>query len=124
MALQQTKMIVKNPDPNLDTLFSALADPTRRAIVERLLADGEVNAGDLAAPFSISPPAISRHLKVLEEAGMIERRIDKQFRKIRVKTDALKPMENWIERQRHHWNAAFDRLDAAIAKDTPRTKKS
>lgn len=110
--------------PHLDTLFSALADPVRRAIVERLLADGETNAGDLAAPFDISQPAISRHLKVLEEAGMIERRIDKQFRRIRIKANALKPLESWIERQRRHWNAAFDRLDAAIAKDTPRKKKS
>ena len=110
--------------PDLDALFAALADPTRRAIVERLLAEGEVNAGDIAARFPISPPAVSRHLKVLEEAGLIERRIDKQFRRIRLRRDALKPVVHWIDRQRRHWNAALDRLEAALAQDTPPSKKS
>ena len=64
----------------LDSLFAALADPTRRAIVERLLAAGELSVGDVAAPFAISGPAITRHLQVLERAGLIERRIDRQWR--------------------------------------------
>lgn len=108
----------------LDNLFAALADPTRRSIIERLLSEGETNAGELAAPFNISSPAISRHLKVLEDAGLIERRVDKQFRRIRVRTGALKPVENWIDRQRRHWNKSLDRLEAEIAKATPKSKKS
>jgi len=108
----------------LDTLFGALSDPTRRAIVERLLAQGELSAGDIAAPFSISGPAISRHLKVLEEAGIIERRIEKQWRYIRVNPAALRPVESWIEQQRRFWNSALDRLETLAAIDTPREKKS
>src|ERR1700687_1275851 len=75
--------------PQRDNLFSALADPTRRAIVERLLAAGELSVGDVAAPFAISTPAISRHLQVLERAGLIERRIERQWRFGRVRADAL-----------------------------------
>lgn len=108
----------------LDSLFAALADPTRRSIIERLLRSGETNAGDLAAPFKISSPAISRHLKVLEDAGLIERRIDKQFRRIRVRDGALKPVENWMEQQRRHWDRSLDRLESEIAKATPKSKKS
>jgi DNA-binding transcriptional ArsR family regulator len=108
----------------LDNLFGALADPTRRAIVERLLAKGELSVGDIAAPFSMSTPAISRHLKVLEEAGIVERRIDKQWRYIRVRDHALRPVETWIERQRQYWNSALDRLEALAAADTPKRRKT
>jgi len=108
----------------LDTLFGALADPTRRAIVERLLAKGELTVGDIAAPFAMSTPAISRHLKVLEEAGVIERRIDKQWRYIRVRPTALEPVESWVEQQRQFWNNALDRLEALAAADTPKGRKS
>ena len=108
----------------LDNLFGALADPTRRAIVERLLAQGELSVGDIAAPFAMSTPAISRHLKVLEEAGIVERRIEKQWRYIRVKPQALRPVESWIEQQRRFWNAALDRLEALAAADTPAGRKS
>ena len=71
--------------PPLDDLFGALADPTRRAIVERLLSSGELSVGDVAAPFDISTPAISRHLQVLERAGLIERRVERQWRYVRVR---------------------------------------
>ena len=110
--------------PQLDDLFAALADPTRRAIVERLLADGELSVGDVAAPFSISTPAISRHLQVLERAGLIERRIERQWRFVRMRADALTPVEGWLARQRRHWTAALDRLEALAAAQTPRRKKS
>ena len=110
--------------PQLDNLFAALADPTRRAIVERLLDAGELSVGDVAAPFAISTPAISRHLQVLERAGLIERRIERQWRFVRVRVDALTPVENWLSRQRRHWTAALDRLEALAAAQTPRRKKS
>jgi DNA-binding transcriptional ArsR family regulator len=110
--------------PQLDNLFAALADPTRRAIVERLLSRGELSVGDVAAPFAISTPAISRHLQVLERAGLIERRIERQWRFVRVRADALAPVENWLSRQRRHWTAALDRLEARAAAQTPERKKS
>src|ERR1700722_8879510 len=110
--------------PQLDDLFSALADPTRRAIVERLLTVGELSVGDVATPFAISTPAISRHLQVLERAGLIERRIERQWRFVRVRTDALAPVESWLSRQRRHWTAALDRLEALAAAQTPKRKKS
>ena len=108
----------------LDTIFGALADPTRRAIVERLIARGEMAVGDIAEPFDISTPAISRHLQVLERAGLIERRVEKQWRLIRMKRDALESVEGWIKQQRAHWNAALNRLEAMIAADTPKRRKS
>jgi len=99
----------------LDTVLSALADPTRRAIVERLLARGELTVGDIAEPFRISAPAISRHLRVLEHAGLIERRVDRQWRFVR---------ENWVARARRHWSDALDRLEAVAAQETPKRRKS
>lgn len=108
----------------LDHLLAALADPTRRAIVERLLARGELTVGEVAAPFRISGPAISRHLRVLEDAGLIERRIRQQWRLVRVRPGALAPVENWIARQQRHWQAAFDRLEAVVAAETPKRRKS
>jgi DNA-binding transcriptional ArsR family regulator len=110
--------------PRLDSLFAALADPTRRAIVERLLATGELSVGDVAAPFAISGPAITRHLQVLERAGLIERRIERQWRFVRVRADALVPVESWVSRQRRHWMEALDRLEALAAAQTPRREKS
>ena len=108
----------------LDTVFAALADPTRRAIVERLLAEGEKTVGDIAAPFRISAPAISRHLQVLEQAGLIERRIERQWRIVRVRPEALRPVGSWFARQQRHWSDAFDRLEAVIAATTPKRRKS
>jgi DNA-binding transcriptional ArsR family regulator len=108
----------------LDGIFSALADPSRRAIVERLLAKGELSVGDVAAPFAISTQAISRHLQVLERAGLIERRIERQWSSVRVREDALEPVESWLSRQRRYWTAALDRLEAAAVAQTPKRTKS
>ena len=110
--------------PALDNVFSALGDPTRRAIVERLLAKGELSVSDIAAPFAISMPAISRHLQVLERAGLIERRIERQWRLIRVRPEALASVEAWVAKQRIHWNGALDRLEAVVAAETPKRRKS
>jgi DNA-binding transcriptional ArsR family regulator len=108
----------------LDTVLSALADPTRRAIVERLIARGELSVGDIAEPFRISAPAISRHLRVLEQAGLIERRVERQFRIVRLRANALRPVEDWISRARRHWSDALDRLEAVAARETPKRRKS
>jgi DNA-binding transcriptional ArsR family regulator len=110
--------------PSLDHVFAALADPTRRAIVERLLAEGEKTVGDVAKPFHISAPAVTRHLQVLESAGLIEKRIDRQFRLVRARPEALRPVGSWFERQQRHWSDAFDRLEAIIAAETPKRRKS
>lgn len=108
----------------LDHLFGALADATRREIVELLLARGELSVGDVAAPFAISAPAVSRHLQVLENAGLIERRVERQWRFVRVRADALKPIETWLTRQNRYWTKALDRLEALAAKQAPKRKKS
>src|ERR1700754_542313 len=110
--------------PDLDHVFAALSDPTRRAIVERLLSNGDLTVGEIAKPFRISAPAITRHLQVLENAGLIEKRIDRQFRVVRARPEALRPIGSWFERQQRHWSDAFDRLAAAIAGDTPKRRKS
>jgi DNA-binding transcriptional ArsR family regulator len=110
--------------PQLDDVFAALADPTRRAIVERLLAAGELSVGEVAAPFAISGPAITRHLQVLQRAGLIERRVERQWRLVRVRADALTPVESWLSRQQRHWTAALDRLEALAAAQTPKRRKS
>lgn len=99
---------------DIHQVFGALADPTRLAIVERLLREGEKSAGDLAEPFSMSKPAISRHIRVLEESGLIEKRIERQFRMCRIKPDTINALGNWIEEQRRFWNASFDRLDELL----------
>jgi DNA-binding transcriptional ArsR family regulator len=109
---------------DLDAVFAALADPTRRGIVERLLARGELTVGDIAEPFKISAPAISRHLRVLEEAGLIERRVERQWRMVRVRPSALRPLQSWLARQERHWSDALDRLEAVVAAETPRRRKS
>jgi DNA-binding transcriptional ArsR family regulator len=110
--------------PQLDSLFAALADPTRRAIIERLLASGELSVGEVATRFAISAQAISRHLQVLERAGLIERRIERQWRFVRLRADALEPVESWLSRHRHHWTTALDRLEAVAAARTPGRRKS
>jgi DNA-binding transcriptional ArsR family regulator len=113
-----------HPLPQLEALFGALADPTRRAIVERLLQRGELSVGDIATRFAISLPAISRHLRVLHQAGLIERRVLRQQRLIRARPAALAPIESWVAEQRAHWTAALDRLEALIAAETPSGRKS
>ncbi len=102
---------------DLPTLFAALADPHRLAIVETLAAEGEKTVGELAAPFAISAPAISRHLAVLQAAGVIERRVDRQWRVCRIRPDALVAVEGWVEKQRRFWNASLDRLERMLAEN-------
>jgi DNA-binding transcriptional ArsR family regulator len=100
-------------DSKLDALFAALADPTRRAIVARL-ATGEATVLELAAPFEISLPAISRHLKVLESAGLIRRGRDAQRRPCALRADRLDEITRWAQHTRGAWNARFDRLEAHL----------
>jgi DNA-binding transcriptional ArsR family regulator len=97
-----------DPDP-LSTTFAALADPTRRAILARL-ASGEATVNELAEPFDISLQAISRHLKVLERAGLISRGRDAQYRPCRLEAAPLVPAVEWIERHRQVWTDRFDQL--------------
>ena len=99
-------------------VFAALSDPHRLAMVERLIAEGEKTVGELGAPFDISGPAISRHLAVLELAGLIERRIDRQWRVCRVRREALDAVEDWVERQRRFWNASLDRLERHLERQS------
>jgi len=102
----------------LDTTLSALADPTRRAILARL-ALGEATAGELAQPFAISQPAISHHLKVLEEAGLILRRVDAQRRPCRLAPQALDPLEGWLRDLRATMEHNDQRLDRLLAESQP-----
>lgn len=95
---------------NLDATFSALADPTRRAIVARL-AKGDATVLELAAPFDISLPAISRHLKVLERAGLIARGRDAQRRPCHLRTEGLAAVSAWVEHTQQAWQERMDRLD-------------
>lgn len=94
----------------LDATFAALADPTRRAIIARL-ASGEASVSELAEPFAMSQPAISKHLKVLERAGLISRGRDAQRRPCRLEAAPLREVTDWLERYRDLWEARFDRLD-------------
>ncbi len=101
-----------------DTLtltFSALADPTRRAILERL-SHGEAPVSELAEPFAISQPAISKHLKVLEKAGLISRGRDAQWRPARLQAEPLKDVSVWLERYRRNWEESYERLDEYLQK--------
>lgn len=102
-----------SPDP-LSTTFQALADPTRRAILARL-ALGEASVSDLAEPFDISLPAISRHLKVLEHAGLISRTREAQWRPCQLKAEPLKAAAGWIDDYRRFWDASFDRMGEYLA---------
>jgi len=95
------------------TLF-ALADPTRRAILERL-SRGEATVNEIAAPFEISLPAVSRHLKVLEGAGLISRGRDAQWRPCRLEIASLKSVDEWLAHYRRFWTGSFDKMDAYIA---------
>jgi DNA-binding transcriptional ArsR family regulator len=94
---------------HLSATFAALADPTRRAILARL-ASGEATVTELAAPFDMSLPAVSKHLKVLERAGLIERGREAQWRPCRLQAEPLREVEAWVERYRSHWEQRLDRL--------------
>jgi len=106
-------------DP-LTTTFAALADPTRRAILNRL-SRGEATVLELAEPFEISLPAISRHLKVLEQAGLISRGREAQWRPCRIETPALERVDGWVGHYRKLWDSRFDRMDSYIASLTKGT---
>jgi DNA-binding transcriptional ArsR family regulator len=101
------------PIDQLSATFAALADPTRRAILARL-ASGERSVGALAEPFDMSLPAVSRHLRVLERAGLVARRQEAQWRLCRIQGGPLKDVVDWAEHYRHIWEARFDRLDTYL----------
>ena len=110
----------------LDATFAALADPTRRAILARL-ASGEASVNDLAKPFRMSQPAISKHLRVLENAGLISKGLDKQRRPRRIEAAPLKVANQWIERYRQFWEVRYDNLDSLLEEmmieTKPKTKR-
>src|ERR1700704_4240011 len=109
------------PD-HLSATFAALADPTRRAILARL-ASGQTSVTDLAKPFDISLPAVSKHLKVLEGAGLIARSRDAQWRPCRLQANPLKDIADWVEYYRRHWEESFEKLDRYL-KELQRKNKS
>lgn len=112
----------------LDATFAALADPTRRAILARL-ARGETHVGELAEPFAISAPAISRHLRVLESAGLIEREVNARWRICRLRPAALRSAHGWLDQYRRYWEDSLDRLvdlfepRAAATSEPPRRRR-
>lgn len=103
------------PEDALSQVFGALADPTRRAILARL-AEGEATVNELAAPFQMSLQAVSKHLKVLERAGLISRSRDAQWRPCRLEPEGLDTATDWLQRYRQTWEQRFDRLDEEIRK--------
>jgi DNA-binding transcriptional ArsR family regulator len=107
----------------LDATFSALADPTRRAILARL-ASGETSVSELAEPFAMSLPAISKHLKVLQRAGLIERGREAQWRPCRLSAGPLKDAADWLEHYRRFWEESFDRLEEYLRELQKKEKKN
>ena len=112
-----------NKQENISAVFAALADPTRRRILARLSGRGERRVTSLAKPFRISLPAISRHLRVLENARLIERRRDGRMHLIHARAAGLKPAREWIAQCAAFWDARFDALDALLKSEHPREKK-
>ncbi|MEQ8675597.1 MAG: metalloregulator ArsR/SmtB family transcription factor [Aggregatilineales bacterium] len=108
----------------LSTIFSALADPTRRAILSRL-AEGEATVNELAEPFEtkMTLPAISKHLKVLQNAGLITRSRDAQWRPCKLEATPLKDVSHWVEQYRHIWEQRFDQMDAYLGELQAKTKQ-
>jgi DNA-binding transcriptional ArsR family regulator len=98
-------------EDRLSTIFAALADPTRRAILTRLASGELISVTELAEPFDMSLPAISKHLKVLERAGLIERQRDAQWRRVRIDVGPLKDIADWVESYRRFWDVNYERLD-------------
>jgi DNA-binding transcriptional ArsR family regulator len=112
----QTTWFGTMPVDQLSTTFAALADPTRRAILARLV-EGEATVNELAAPFPMSAQAVGKHLRVLERAGLIERRRTAQLRPSRLRAVALKDAAEWLEDYRAFWEAGFDRMDERLRAD-------
>ena len=102
-----------NNPSDLDAVFAALADPTRRAILTRL-AVGEASVNELAEPFEMSQPAVSKHLKVLERAGLVKRAIDRQRRPARLNAEPMAEAVAWLEEFRRFWSGSFDQLDGLL----------
>ena len=102
---------------SLDDVFAALADPTRRAILSRLT-EGQATVNDIAAPFEISQPAISKHLKVLERAGLIDRAVDKQRRPVRLNAQKMAMAVDWLSEFKSFWATSFDQLDDILSEMT------
>lgn len=105
---------------SLSTLFAALGDPTRFAIVERLLNEGEKPAGELLDAGPISAPAISRHLRVLREAGIVEQKVDRQRRLYSVRPEAVRTISAWTTGHREFWQSSLDRLEFALKQESDR----
>lgn len=105
-------MFMQQTDP-LSTTFAALADPTRRAILARL-AQGEASVKDLSTPFEMSQPAISKHLRVLERAGLIEQGRQAQWRPRRLRAKPMRDVADWVSQYRRHWEESFERLDTYL----------
>jgi DNA-binding transcriptional ArsR family regulator len=110
------------PGDHLTSTFAALADPTRRAILARLVA-GEASVTELAEPFEMSLPAVSKHLKVLERAGLIRRGREAQWRPCRLTAGPLKDVADWVEHYRRFWTESFDRLDIYLRELQAKEKK-
>ena len=113
--------MVRTAPERLDATFAALADPTRRAILAQLASSGQASVSELAEPFAISQPAISKHLKVLERAGLISRGRDAQRRPRRLEAKPLAVATEWLERYREHWEANYQLLDVLL--EELKTKK-
>ena len=110
------------PPDNLSTTFAALADPTRRAILARL-ALGETSVKELAEPFQISAPAVTKHLKVLQRAGLISQGRQAQWRPCRLEAGPIRDVADWVENYRQFWEQSFDRLDDYLAGMKKKTRK-
>lgn len=113
---------MRNEDDKLSQIFAALANSTRRAILARL-ADGEATVNELAEPFDMSLPAISKHIKILEDAGLIIKGQKAQFRPCTIDVTPLKEISNWTEQYRHIWEESFDRMDDYINQLNRKEKK-
>ena len=115
-------MVHRGASDRLSTVFAAFADPTRRAILARL-ASGETSVTELAKPFEMSLPAVSKHLKVLERAGLIARGREAQLRPCRLEAKRLKDVADWVEHYRHFWEQSLDRLDEYLLELKNKEKK-
>jgi len=114
--------IAAQPASDLNAVFAALADPTRRAILVQL-SSGEASVNEIASPFEMSQPAVSKHLKVLERAGLITRAVDQQRRPARLNATPMKDAVAWLEEFRTFWTGSFDQLDGLLADLQTQAKK-
>lgn len=120
-AVIYSRMVIYRPEA-LDAVFSALSDPTRRRIVERL-ARGRLSISEVAGGIPISQPAISKHIRILEQSGLITREVSGRVHLLQLSPGRMDTASAWIEAQRQYWNAAFDRLDRYFARTSSERKK-